>query len=57
MDKLVGTIKKRLDPSNVSEIIVRPFGFDKIEVIVPSPRRAEGGSANPIKTNWIGSST
>lgn len=46
MDKLIGTIKKRLDPSNISEIVVRPFGSDKVEVIVPSPRRAEGGSAN-----------
>ncbi|MGC3970401.1 MAG: hypothetical protein QM775_24625 [Pirellulales bacterium] len=39
MEKLVGTIKKRLDPANVKEIIVRPYGTDKIEVIVPSPRR------------------
>ncbi len=46
MDKLIGTIKKRLDPSSISEIVVRPFGSDKVEVIVPSPRRAEGGSAN-----------
>ena len=46
MEKLIGTIKKRLDPSNISEIVVRPFGSDKVEVIVPSPRRAEGGSAN-----------
>ncbi|MCE9605227.1 MAG: protein translocase subunit SecD [Planctomycetia bacterium] len=41
MDKLVGTVKRRVDPGNVMEITVRPYGTDKIEVIVPSPTEAK----------------
>jgi SecD/SecF fusion protein len=37
VDKLVGIVKKRLDPGNVQEIVIRPYGLDKIEVIVPTP--------------------
>ncbi|MBL9091562.1 MAG: protein translocase subunit SecD [Planctomycetaceae bacterium] len=46
MDELASTIKRRLDPSNIKEIVIRPYGLDKIEVIVPSPRKAAAdGSA------------
>lgn len=39
VEQLVGTVKKRLDPGNVKEITIRPYGTDKIEVIVPSPQQ------------------
>ncbi len=44
MDKLVGTIKRRLDPSNVRELNVRPFGLDKVEIIVPDPQQGRSKS-------------
>ena len=43
VDQLIGVVKKRLDPGNVKEITIRPFGQDKIEVIVPTP--AQNASA------------
>lgn len=35
MDKMVGAIGKRINPSGTSEITVRQVGADRIEVIVP----------------------
>ena len=35
MDKMVGAIGKRINPSGTEEIVVRPVGTDRIEVIVP----------------------
>ncbi|MCP4857202.1 MAG: protein translocase subunit SecD [Fuerstiella sp.] len=35
MDKMVGAVQKRINPSGTSEITVRRVGKDRIEVIVP----------------------
>jgi len=35
MDKMVGAVGKRIDPSGTSEITVRQVGADRLEVIVP----------------------
>jgi SecD/SecF fusion protein len=35
MDKLIGTISKRINPGGIKEVTVRPFGLDKIEIIIP----------------------
>lgn len=45
VDKLVGIVKKRLDPGNVQEIVIRPYGLDKIEVIVPTPVQDKNAAA------------
>lgn len=45
VDKLVGIVKKRLDPGNVQEIVIRPYGLDKIEVIVPTPAQDKNAAA------------
>ena len=39
MERLVGTVRRRLDPSNVRELNVRPFGTNSIEIIVPDPQQ------------------
>jgi len=35
MDRLVAAIKKRVDPGGVKEISIRPYGEDRIEIIIP----------------------
>ncbi len=35
MDKMVGAIKKRLNPSGTEDVVVRRVGEDRIEVIIP----------------------
>jgi len=35
MDRLVAAIKKRVDPSGVKEISIRPYGENRIEIIIP----------------------
>ncbi len=39
MEKMVGTISRRVNPGGVKEVTVRPFGLDKIEIIIPAPIR------------------
>ena len=46
MDKMVGAVQKRINPSGTSEITVRRIGKDRIEVIVPGE---DAQTVNDIK--------
>jgi len=35
MDKLIGGLKKRLDPDGTKEISIRPYGSGAVEIIIP----------------------
>jgi len=41
MDKLAGSIKRRIDPAGVKEITIRPMGSRQIEIIIPQVEDAE----------------
>ena len=41
MPALVDALKKRIDPSGVREIVVRPYGPSQVEIIVPRASDAE----------------
>src|SRR4029078_5350264 len=41
MDKLIGAVSKRINPSGVKEVTVRPYGTEQIEVIVPETETRE----------------
>ena len=36
LEKLIGSISKRLNPGGVSEIVIRPYGQNQIEIIIPN---------------------
>ena len=46
MDKMIGTIQKRINPSGTEEVTVRRVGQDRIEVIIPGADQAEIGRAH-----------
>ena len=46
MDKMIGAVQKRINPSGTSEITVRRVGKDRIEVIVPGK---DAQTVNDIK--------
>ena len=41
MEKMVGSVAKRVNPSGTEEVTVRRVGFDRIEVIVPGADNAK----------------
>jgi SecD/SecF fusion protein len=41
MDKLIGAVSKRINPSGVKEVTVRQYGADQIEIIVPEVEERE----------------
>ncbi len=41
MEKLVGAISKRINPSGVKEVTVRQYGAEQIEIIVPEVEQRE----------------
>ena len=41
MDKLIGAVSKRINPSGVKEVTVRQYGADQIEIIVPEVEQRE----------------
>src|SRR5487761_891469 len=41
MDKLVAAVGKRVNPSGIKEITVRPYGDREIEIIIPKADQAE----------------
>ena len=41
MEKLIGTINRRINPGGIKEVTVRPFGLDKIEIIIPGADQDE----------------
>ncbi len=41
MDKLVGAVSKRINPSGVKEVTVRQYGAEQIEIIVPEVEQRE----------------
>ncbi len=41
MDKLIGALRKRVDPGGVKETTIRPFGSRQIEIIIPKVEDAE----------------
>ena len=55
MDKMVGAIAKRLNPSGVKEFIVRPIGTDRIEITIPGidPDRVRQAKALIVKLGTL----
>ena len=41
MPTLISTIKRRVDPSGVREVVIRPYGVRQVEVIIPEVSEAE----------------
>ena len=41
MDKLVQAVTKRVNPGGVSEVTIRPYGINQIEIIIPKADEAE----------------
>jgi len=41
IDRLVGAVKRRVDPAGVKELTIRPYGSEQVEVIVPEVDNAE----------------
>jgi SecD/SecF fusion protein len=41
MDKLIGAVGRRINPGGVREIVIRPYGANQIEIIVPEADEAE----------------
>ncbi len=35
MDKLISAISRRINPGGVKEVVIRPFGKDQIEIVIP----------------------
>ena len=55
MDKMVGAIAKRLNPSGVKEFIVRPIGTDRIEITIPGidPDRVQQAKGLIVKLGTL----
>lgn len=55
MDKMVGAIDKRFNPSGVKEFIVRPIGTDRIEVTIPGidPDRVQHAKGLIVKLGTL----
>ena len=43
MDKLIGGLKRRLDPDGTKEISIRPYGSGAVEIIIPEVSEEEMG--------------
>ena len=41
MDKLVSAISKRINPGGVKEVVIRPFGQNQIEIVIPEVDESE----------------
>ena len=41
MDKLIGAVSKRINPSGVKEVTVRQYGAEQIEIIIPEIEERE----------------
>ncbi len=41
MDKLVAAISRRINPGGVKEVVIRPFGQNQIEIIIPEVDESE----------------
>lgn len=41
MDKMIGSLKRRIDPAGVQEIVIRRFGERQIEIIMPGKNASE----------------
>ena len=46
MEKLIGAITQRINPGGIEEIIIRPYGVEQIEIIIPE---VEPGRAKQIE--------
>ncbi len=43
-DRMVGPVRKRIDPSGLQEITIRPFGANQLEIIMPAADQADAES-------------
>jgi SecD/SecF fusion protein len=50
MDKLLDAIKKRVNPSGTKEVIIRTYGAEQIEVIIPEKEKDESEIAQIERT-------
>ena len=41
MDALIQSLKRRIDPSGVKEMVIRPYGGNQVEIIIPEVSSAE----------------
>ena len=41
MDKLVSAISRRINPGGVKEVVIRPFGQNQIEIVIPEVDESE----------------
>lgn len=41
MDKLLGAIKRRVNPGGQKEVVIRPYGVEQIEIIIPEKDEAQ----------------
>lgn len=41
MDKLLGAIKRRVNPGGQKEVVIRPYGVEQIEIIIPEKDDAQ----------------
>jgi SecD/SecF fusion protein len=46
MNQLAGQIKRRIDPTDIKNVTVRPLGDNRIEIILPVSGAAGGGKSN-----------
>lgn len=46
MDKLIGSLKERLDPAGLFNYVIRPLGGDRVEIIMP---QAESQDVDRVK--------
>jgi SecD/SecF fusion protein len=50
MSELVGAITRRVNPGGTKEVIVRPYGGDEIEIIIPDATQEELASLKEVIT-------
>ncbi|HEY1188702.1 MAG TPA: hypothetical protein VGE74_13695, partial [Gemmata sp.] len=49
MNNLAAQIKRRIDPTDIKNVTVRPLGNSRVEIILPTGGSATGGRANLSK--------